>query len=108
VVKSRQSTPPKAEKLKNERQATEAVANSPAGVVVVAFRECWHSRMSWPIPYQVCLSCGSKWLFNEETFSACGRSRYDLNELISSEKSAKSEPRRLECMGKENICRSAQ
>jgi hypothetical protein len=41
-----------------------------AGVAVVAFRGCWHRKMSWPIgmrgySYQVCLSCGVKRLFDE-------------------------------------------
>jgi hypothetical protein len=50
--------------------------------------------MSWPVSvhghsYQVCLSCGAKRLFDEKTFSAYGAYRYDLNELIAPEKSAK-------------------
>jgi hypothetical protein len=54
----------------------------------VAFRGCWHKRMSWPIgaqgySYQVCLGCGAKRLFDEKTFSAFGPFRYDLNELVS-------------------------
>ena len=65
-----------------------AVATSLAGVAVVAFRGCWHRKMSWPIgiqgySYQVCLSCGAKRLFDENTFSAYGPFRYDLNELIA-------------------------
>ncbi len=100
----------KAEKLKktNWWWAAEAVANSLAGAVVVAFRGCWHSHMSWPVAlrgysYQVCLSCGAQRLFDEETFSAYGPFRYDLNELISPEKSAKSEPHRLESEDEQNI-----
>jgi hypothetical protein len=69
----------------------EAVANSLAGAVVVAFRGCWHGHMSWPVAiqgysYQVCLSCGAKRLFDERTFSAYGPFCYDLNELMASGK----------------------
>lgn len=69
------------------------VATSLAGAAVVAFRGCWHKKMSWPVgavqeySYQVCLSCGAKRLFNEKTFSAYGPFRYDLSELIVWEKS---------------------
>jgi len=71
------------------------VASSMASAAVVAFRGCWHSKMSWPISvqgysYQVCLSCGAKRLFDEGTFSAYGPFRYDLNELIAREQSAES------------------
>ena len=68
------------------------VASSLAGAAVLAFRGCWHGKMSWPIggqgySYQVCLSCGAKRLFNENTFSAYGPFRYDLNELSAWERS---------------------
>ena len=73
------------------------VATSLAGAAVVAFRGCWHKKMSWPVgaqgySYQVCLSCGAKRLFDEKTFRAYGPFRYDLNEndineLIAREKS---------------------
>ncbi len=68
------------------------VATSLAGAAVVAFRGCWHRRMSWPIgvqgcSYQVCLGCGAKRLFDENTFRAYGPFRYDLNELIAWERS---------------------
>lgn len=64
------------------------MATSVAGVVVMAFRGCWHSRMSWPIgvegySYQVCLSCGAMRLFDEKTFSAYGPFRYDVGELTA-------------------------
>lgn len=54
----------------------------------MAFRGCWHSRMSWPVgvqgfSYQVCLGCGAKRLFDEKTFRAYGPFRYDLNQLIN-------------------------
>ena len=70
------------------------VASSLAGVAVVAFRGCWHGKMSWPIgvqgySYQVCLSCGAKRLFDEKAFSAYGPFRYDLNELTAWETSTK-------------------
>jgi hypothetical protein len=71
------------------------VASSMASAAVVAFRGCWHSKMSWPISvqgysYQVCLSCGAKRLFDEGTFTAYGPFRYDLNELIAREQSTES------------------
>jgi hypothetical protein len=91
--------PEKPEKLKktNWWWPAEAVASSLAGAVVVAFRGCWHGHLSWPVAvhgysYQVCLSCGAKRLFDEKTFSAYGPFRYDLNELIASEKAMKTEP----------------
>jgi hypothetical protein len=72
-----------------------ALATSLAGAAaIVAFRGCWHGKMSWPIgvqgySYQVCLSCGAKRLFDEKTFSAYGPFRYDLNELTAWERSTK-------------------
>ena len=68
------------------------MATSLAGAAAVAFRGCWHSKMSWPVAvqgysYQVCLNCGAMRLFDENTFSAYGPFRYDLNELIAWEKS---------------------
>jgi hypothetical protein len=70
------------------------VATSLAGAVVVAFRGCWHNNMGWPVAgpgcsYQVCLGCGAKRLFDEKTFRAYGPFRYDLNDLIAWERSAK-------------------
>jgi len=70
------------------------VASSLAGAAVLAFRGCWHRKMSWPIggqgySYQVCLNCGAKRLFDEQTFTAYGPFRYDLNELTAWEGSAK-------------------
>ncbi|HSZ64314.1 MAG TPA: hypothetical protein VK828_21125 [Terriglobales bacterium] len=63
------------------------VVTTLAGAAAMAFRGCWHSRMSWPIgeqgySYQVCLSCGAKRLFDEKTFCAYGPFRDDLNQLI--------------------------
>jgi len=68
------------------------VATSLAGAVVVAFRGCWHRKMSWPVgvqgySYQVCLSCGAMRLFDENAFRAYGPFRYDVNELIAWQKS---------------------
>jgi len=73
------------------------VATSMAGAAVMAFRGCWHGKMSWPIgvegySYQVCLSCGVKRLFDEKTFSVYGPFRYDLIELIAWDKSTKPKP----------------
>jgi hypothetical protein len=63
-------------------------ATSAAGMLLLAFRGCWHRRMSWPVrvqghSYQVCLGCGVKRLFDEERFCSYGPFRYDLNELIA-------------------------
>jgi len=63
-------------------------ATSVAGALVVAFRGCWHRRMSWPVraqgqSYQVCLACGVKRLFDEKRFCSYGPFRYDLNQLIA-------------------------
>jgi|HubBroStandDraft_1064217.scaffolds.fasta_scaffold1675599_1 hypothetical protein len=70
------------------------VATSLAGAAVIAFRGCWHAKMSWPLgvrgySYQVCLSCGAMRLFDEKTFSAHGPFRYDLDELIAWQESTK-------------------
>jgi hypothetical protein len=85
-----------ADKIGNVRKAQwwrpAVVAHSVAGVVDSAFRGCWHSKMSWPVgvqgySYQVCLGCGAKRLFDEDTFSAYGPFRYDLNASVSSQES---------------------
>jgi hypothetical protein len=74
----------------------EAVADSLAGPVVVALRGCLHGHLSWPVAlrgyaYRVCLSCGAKRLFDENTFTAYGPFCYDFNELIAPEKSTETE-----------------
>jgi hypothetical protein len=80
-----QAAEDKTGRLKNSQWWHPAVvANSVAEVVVSAFRGCWHSTVSWPVggpgcSYQVCLGCGAKRLFDEETFTAYGPFRYDLN-----------------------------
>jgi len=70
------------------------VATSLAGAAVMAFRGCWHSKMSWPLradncSYQVCLSCGAMRLFDEENFTAYGPVRYDLPSLMQWENTTK-------------------
>jgi len=85
---------------KSTRWWSGAVATSLLGAAVVAsFRGCWHGKMSWPVgvrgySYQVCLSCGAMRLFDENAFSSYGPFRYDLNELIAWEESAKPKSRR--------------
>ena len=64
------------------------VATGLAGVGVVLVLGCWHGKMSWPVrslghSYQVCLGCGIKRLFDENTFRAYGPYSYDLNRLIA-------------------------
>ncbi len=73
------------------------LATSLAGLVVVAFRGCWHSKMSWPVraqnySYQVCLACGAKRLFDEKAFRAYGPFRYSLHELIAWQEAKRSSP----------------
>jgi len=68
------------------------VATGVAGAAVVLLRGCWHGKMSWPVraeeySYQVCLGCGIKRLFDEKTFQAYGPYSYDLNRLISHQRS---------------------
>jgi hypothetical protein len=63
------------------------VATGIAGAALVAFRGCWHRKMSWPVrsqghSYQVCLGCGIKRLFDEQEFQSYGPFSYDLNQLI--------------------------
>ena len=75
------------------------VATSLAGAAVMAFRGCWHSKMSWPLgvqgySYQVCLNCGAMRLFDEKNFRAYGPFRYDLKQLIAWEQSRKAKPHR--------------
>jgi hypothetical protein len=58
-----------------------------AGSAVVAFRGCWHRKMSWPVrseqcSYQVCLGCGIKRLFDEKEFRSYGPYSYDLSRLL--------------------------
>jgi len=59
-----------------------------AGAAVVLFRGCWHRNMSWPMrvegySYQVCVGCGIKRLFDENTFHGYGAYSYDLHDLIA-------------------------
>lgn len=63
------------------------VATGIAGAAVIAFRGCWHRKMSWPVrvqgqSYQVCLGCGIKRLFDEQAFQSYGPYSYDLNHLM--------------------------
>jgi hypothetical protein len=87
--------PDKSEKLKRSIWWWPgAVATSLAGVAALAFRGCWHGKMTWPIrvqgcSYQVCLTCGAMRLFDAKTFSAYGPFRYDLEELVAWQKSSK-------------------
>ena len=65
-----------------------------AGAAVVVMRGCWHRKMSWPIrvegySYQVCLGCGIKRLFDEDTFHGYGSYSYDLHELIARDRAAR-------------------
>jgi len=64
------------------------IATGLAGAAVMAFRGCWHGKMSWPVRaqgccYQVCTGCGIKRLFDETAFRAYGPYSYDLNQLIA-------------------------
>jgi len=64
------------------------LATGIAGAAVVVLRGCWHRKMSWPVrhkqySYQVCLGCGTKRLFDEQTFRAYGPYSYDLNRLVT-------------------------
>lgn len=73
------------------------LATGVAGAAIVIFRGCWHSKMSWPIrvqdcSYQVCLGCGIKRLFDEKAFRSYGPYSYDLNRLISWDRSHQSAP----------------
>jgi len=70
------------------------VATTLAGAAAMAFRGCWHKRMSWPVSvqgysYQVCLRCGAKQLFDEKTFCAYGPFRSELNQLMVWQRSTK-------------------
>jgi hypothetical protein len=74
--------------FKKSKSWPTVVATSVGGLVVAAFRGCWHSNMSWPVgvrgySYQVCLGCGAKRLFDEDEFRAHGPFRYDLNEFTA-------------------------
>ena len=76
------------------------MATGIAGAAVVAFRGCWHRKMSWPVrsqdcSYQVCLNCGIKRLFDEKAFRAYGRYSYDLNRLVRQNLAQSEEDSRL-------------
>ena len=67
------------------------LATGVAGAAAMAFRGCWHRKMSWPVrsqeySYQVCMGCGSKRLFDEESFQPYGPFSHDLSRLIAWEK----------------------
>jgi hypothetical protein len=72
------------------------IATGVAGAAVVAFRGCWHRKMSWPVrsedcSYQVCLGCGIKRLFDENEFRSYGPYHYELNRLIAVRRSHSTE-----------------
>jgi hypothetical protein len=58
-------------------------------------RGCWHTHMGWPIryddefSYQVCMGCGIKRLFDQNSFHAYGPYGYDVHELIARERLAR-------------------
>jgi hypothetical protein len=59
--------------------------------VAFLLRGCWHTDLGWPIreghhSYQVCLGCGIKRLFDENTFCGYGPYGYNMNELIARER----------------------
>jgi len=73
------------------------VATGIAGAALVAFRGCWHRKMSWPVraqgqSYQVCVGCGIKRLFDEQEFQSYGPFSYDLTELIEWDRAHRSPP----------------
>jgi hypothetical protein len=68
-----------------------AVAAGVTGAALVLVRGCWHRKMSWPLriegcSYQVCLGCGVKRLFDEQTFRSYGPFSYDLEKLLAWER----------------------
>ena len=77
------------------------VTTGVAGAAVVLLRGCWHRKMSWPIrvegySYQVCLGCGIKRLFDENTFHGFGPYSYDLHHLIARDRAARMKALRRE------------
>jgi hypothetical protein len=73
------------------------VATGVAGAAVLVLRGCWHRKMSWPVrsqnhSYQVCLDCGIKRLFDENSFRAYGPYSYDLNRLIARDERKSASP----------------
>ncbi len=63
------------------------LAAGAAGAAVVLFRGCWHRNMSWPVrvegcSYRVCLGCGIKQLFDDNSFASYGPHSYDLKALL--------------------------
>jgi len=74
------------------------LAAGAGGAAIFLFRGCRHSKMGWPIregdhSYQVCLGCGIKRLFNEETFRAYGPYGYDVKELVARERAMRMQQR---------------
>lgn len=70
------------------------LAAGAGSAAVFLLRGCRHTRMSWPIregdhAYQVCLECGIKRLFAENTFHSYGPYGYDVKELIARERVAR-------------------
>jgi len=73
------------------------IATGIAGAVVVAFRGCWHRKMSWPVraqghSYQVCVGCGIKRLFDEQDFRSYGPFSYNLADLIEWDRNHRNPP----------------
>ncbi len=57
-------------------------------LLAVLLRGCWHTKMAWPIRldgyiYRVCLGCGIKRLFDEDTLKCYGDFGYDLPQLAA-------------------------
>ncbi len=65
-----------------------AISARIASAVAVLLRGCWHTKMGWPISldghtYRVCLGCGIKRLFDEESLACYGGYGYDLEQLAA-------------------------
>lgn len=75
------------------------MATGVAGAAVAVLRGCWHQNMSWPIriqeqSYRVCLGCGVKRLFDEQSFRSYGPYSYDLDRLIAADRARRTKMQR--------------
>ena len=73
------------------------IATGIAGAAVVAFRGCWHRKMSWPVraqghSNQVFVGSGIKRLFDEQDFRSYGPFSYNLADLIEWDRNHRNPP----------------
>ena len=73
-----------------QKQAKNGMRNIFKAARVLIFGGCRHKKMGWPIwleghSYRVCLGCGIKRLFDEQTLREYGPYSYHINDILGRE-----------------------